>query len=311
MLRTEGIHHITAYVNDVQSTVDFYAGLLGLRLVKRTVNYDAPQIYHLYFGNQVGSPGTIMTFFPQPNARQGSLGGGQVGIIVYAVPPGSLLFWRQRLKQFGVHYMETKRYGEDFIRFADHAGLLIDLVERKEGPMSRWSFSGIPLEHAIKGFGGAMLFSAAPEQTAAVLQELLGMEPYAEEEGLIRFRAAGQLGNWIDLNVQPIPCGEKGAGIVHHLAWRVKSREEQLCFRDQLISCGLEPTPVVDRQYFRAMYFREPGGILFEVATDPPGFELDEPGGVLGQSLMLPDELEEERASIERKLPSFEVRELG
>ncbi|MFD3261136.1 ring-cleaving dioxygenase [Paenibacillus lentus] len=308
MPTTAGIHHITAFVGDVQGNVDFYAGVLGLRLVKKTVNFDAPEVYHLYFGDESGSPGTIMTFFPQDGVENGMIGGGQVGVTVYAVPPGSLLFWRKRLKKFGIPYMDITRFGEDYIRFTDNSGLLIDLVERAEGPASTWSFGGVPLQYAIKGFGGALLFSSDSASTAGVLELILDMKRVAEEEGLIRYQATGDLGNWIDLNAEDIPRSGGGAGTVHHIAWRAKDEEEHLEWRRMIEQCGLHPTPIVDREYFKAMYFREPGGILFEIATDPPGFTIDEPLERLGQELMLPARYEPHRSAILPHLSSFQVR---
>ncbi|MNW36693.1 putative ring-cleaving dioxygenase MhqO [compost metagenome] len=307
---TDGIHHITAFVNDVQETVDFYAGVLGLRLVKKTINFDAPEIYHLYFGNETGEPGTIITFFPQENARQGILGGGQVGVTVYAIPPGSLFFWRDRLKKYEVKSMDTVRFGEDYVRFTDPSGLLIDLVERDEGMGNTWSFGGIPQKYAIKGFGGALLFSRASSKTALVLENVLGLERIAEEDGLIRYKSHGDRGNVIDLNVENMESGLGGAGTVHHIAWRVQDDDEQLLLHNLLDAIGFQPTPIVDRQYFKAVYFREGGGILFEIATDPPGFATDEPEESLGEKLMLPDWYESERSVIESLLPPFEIRSL-
>ncbi|GIP30398.1 hypothetical protein J23TS9_55280 [Paenibacillus sp. J23TS9] len=200
MLKTAGIHHITAFVNNAQQNVDFHAGVLGLRLVKKTINFDAPEVYHLYFGNENGSPGTIITFFPQENARTGEIGGGQVSITVYAVPKGSMDFWSKRLDSFGINHESVSRFGEHFIRFSDPSGLQIELVERGEGTPSRWSFNGIPVEHAIKGFGGAMLSSVSSEHTMMVLEKVLGLQRVGEENGLVRFQGFGDIGNVIDVN---------------------------------------------------------------------------------------------------------------
>lgn len=310
MLITTGIHHITAFVNDVQGIVDFYVGVLGLRLVKKTINFDAPDGYHLYFGNQSGDPGTVMTFFPQEDAQLGIIGGGQVGVTVFAVPPGSLLFWRERLKKFEIQTMENSRFGEEYIRFTDQAGLLIDLVERSEGHPSRWTVSGIPPQHAIKGFGGALLFSSASAKTGSVLENVLGMKLLGEEEGLIRYLAGGDTGSRIDISAVSIPRGQIGAGTVHHIAWRARDEEEQEQWREAIELYGLHPTRVMDRQYFQAVYFREPGGILFEIATDGPGFAVDEPEALLGSALKLPDWFEPQREQIEKQLKPFEVRAL-
>ncbi|CAM3013978.1 ring-cleaving dioxygenase [Paenibacillus sediminis] len=310
MLKTAGIHHITAFVNDAQANVDFYVGVLGLRMVKKTINFDAPEVYHFYFGNEKGSPGTIMTFFPQANARKGVIGGGQVGITVFTIPSGSMPFWQERLNKFGIAFEETTRFGEKYIRFEDNSGLLIELVEREEGPLSTWSFGGVPADKAIKGFGGAVLFSISSKDTRNVLENILGLEKVAEENGLIRYRAAGDLGNLIDINAQDMPWGEGGAGTVHHIAWRAKDFEEHEQWRKLIANKALRPTPVIDRQYFNAVYFREYGGILFEIATDPPGFDNDEPIDQLGQKLMLPEWFEPHRSLIEQNLPPVEVRVL-
>lgn len=308
--KTAGIHHITSFVRDPQGNVDFYAGVLGLRLVKKTINFDAPEVYHLYFGNQIGSPGTAVTFFPAPGSRVGKVGGGQVGYTVYAVPAGTLSFWESRLAKFGVPTERSSRFGETFLRFKDPDGLQLEIVEREEGPKSEWSFGGVPADKAIKGFGGALLYSIAPDKTMNVLRHVLGLEPIAEEDGLVRFRAAGDIGNVIDINAQPVPWGAGGAGTVHHIAWRAKDDEDHERWRELVARSGLQPTPIVDRQYFHAIYFREQGGILFEIATDTPGFDVDEPFEALGEKLMLPEWYEKHRELIERNLLPIEVRSL-
>lgn len=308
MTITEGIHHITAYVNDVQETVDFYASILGLRLVKKTIHRDAPDIYHLYLGNGLGEPGTIITFYAQENASQGILGGGQVGVTVFAIPPNSIFYWRERLKNFEVNYMLTTRFGEEYIRCIDPSGLLIDLVEREGGSDNIWSFGGIPQQYAIKGLGGALLFSRASSKTALVLENILGLKRVAEEDGLIRYHATGKLGNIIDLNTENMSSGLGGTGMVHRISWRVKDEEEQIIFHNVLESVGFKPSPIVDESYFKTMYFRELGGILFEISTDLPGFTIDETEESFGEKLMLPEQYESDRFKIEKRLPTFEIR---
>jgi len=310
MQQTAGIHHITSFVRDPQRNVDFYAGVLGLRLVKKTINFDAPEVYHLYFGNEMGSPGTAITFFPSPGSRIGRVGGGQVGYTIYAVPTGTFEFWEKRLAKFGVETERSERFGETYLRFKDPDGLQLEIVEREEGRASKWSFGGVPAEKAIKGFGGALLYSTAPERTMSVLQQVLGLKKIAEENGLIRFRAAGDIGNVIDINAEPMPWGAGGAGTVHHIAWRAKNDEDHRVWRERVERNGLHPTPIVDRQYFNALYFREAGGILFEVATDTPGFDNDEPFEALGEKLMLPEWYEKHRDAIESNLLPIEVRVL-
>lgn len=310
-LKSAGIHHITAFVGNAQRNADFYAGILGLRLVKKTINFDAPEVYHLYFGNESGAPGTIITFFPFDGGRKGRIGGGQVGVTVYAVPPGTLDAWEKRLTGFGIGVSRVSRLGETLLAFSDYDGLRIELAEREEGPASAWSFGGIPAEMAIKGFGGAVLYSHEPEATAETLAMTLGLERAGAGDGYIRFKASGELGNIIDLKAERMAPGAGGSGTVHHIAWRAKDDEEQLEWGRLAQSQGYRPTPVQDRQYFNAIYFREHGGILFEIATDPPGFARDEDPDALGEKLMLPDWYEPHRAAIEKGLAPFEIRELG
>ncbi|TVX99695.1 ring-cleaving dioxygenase [Cohnella terricola] len=308
--RTTGIHHVTAFVRHAQATVDFYSGVLGLRLVKKTINFDAPEVYHLYFGNDAGSPGTVITFFPWPTSRKGRIGGGQVGITTYAVPTGSLDFWKARFEIFGIATTEISRFSERFLQLEDPDGLRIELAEREAGRASNWTFGGVPTDKAIKGFGGAVLFSSAPERTASVLQNVMGLEKIAEEGGFARYLASGDLGNVIDVNIDPMEPGHGGAGTVHHIAWRAADDEDHARWRSLVEENGFQPTPFIDRQYFNAIYFREEGGILFEIATDPPGFAHDEPAETMGEKLMLPDWFEPHRAQIEQGLPPIEVRVL-
>lgn len=310
-MKTAGIHHITSFVRDAQANVDFYAGVLGLRLVKKTINFDAPEVYHLYFGNEAGSPGTIITFFPNPYSRKGVIGAGQVGVTTYIVPVGALDFWKERLTTLKIPFTETARFSETYIKFEDRDGLQLEIVERAEGTPSTWSFSGIPADKAIKGFGGAVLFSNAPDKTIQVLEEVLGLKKAGQEAGLIRFKAEGDMGNLIDVNAEPMERGIMGSGTVHHIAWRAKDYEDHEAWRSHVEHNGFHPTPIIDRKYFHAIYFREDGGILFEIATDPPGFAQDEPQAHLGEALMLPEWFEGHRADIEKNLPPIQVRVLN
>ncbi|TDG00156.1 ring-cleaving dioxygenase [Paenibacillus piri] len=309
-LQTAGIHHITAFARNPQENVDFYAGVLGLRLVKKTINFDAPEVYHLYFGDQAGSPGTIITFFPWPNSRKGRIGGGQVGVTTYVVPPDSLGFWENRLRSFGISVMKAARFSEQYLQFSDNEGLRLELVEREAGRSSEWSFGGVPADKAIKGFGGAVLFSVNPQQTIQVLEKVLGLAKVGEDVGYARYRAEGEIGNLIDVPLAGIGWGDGGAGTVHHIAWRAKDFTEHEEWRSAVERNGLKPTPVIDRQYFNAIYFREGGGILFEIATDPPGFAHDEAPDALGEKLMLPEWFEPNRAAIEAGLLPIQVRAL-
>jgi glyoxalase family protein len=309
-IQTAGIHHITAFARNPQANVDFYAGTLGLRLVKRTINFDAPEVYHLYFGDQSGNPGTIITFFPWPDSRKGRIGGGQVGITTYVVPVGALAYWEDRLKRFGVSVMTGSRFAERYLQFSDNEGLRLEIVEREEGPNSEWSFGGIPQDKAIKGFGGAVLYSVNANRTMDALENILGLRKVSEDAGYARFQASGNIGNLIDVRIADMEWGAGGAGTVHHIAWRAKDYEEHAAWQQKVADSGYQPTQIIDRQYFNAIYFREAGGILFEIATDPPGFARDEAAEVLGERLMLPSWYEPRRAEIEANLYPIEVREL-
>ncbi|MED4464293.1 ring-cleaving dioxygenase [Metabacillus fastidiosus] len=308
MQKTAGIHHITAMVNDAQRNIDFYTGVLGLRLVKKTVNFDRPEVYHLYFGNEGGQPGTVITFFPWEKQLKGRIGTGQVGVISFIIPVGSIKFWEQRFQKFSIEFSSSERFGERYLKFDDPDGLQLELIERNEGPINTWNFSGIQGENAIKGFGGATLISVQPHKTANVLENILGLENIGQDEGFLRFRSEGNLGNIIDIKLTPSVRGLMGAGTVHHIAWRAKDEQDLLRWRSLLQEKEYYPTEIRDRNYFEAVYFHEEGGILFEIATDPPGFSVDEPVTELGNKLMLPSWLESKRKELEETLPTVEVR---
>lgn len=310
MQKTAGIHHITAMVNDAQRNIDFYAGVLGLRLIKKTINFDRPEVYHLYFGNETGQPGTVITFFPWAKQLKGRIGTGQVGVTSYIVPTDSIQFWEKRLQKFGIEFSSSVRFDERYLTFNDPDGLELELVERNEGPINNWNFGGVQAEHAIKGFGGATLLSAQPNKTADLLENIMGLECIGDESGFLRFRADANLGNTIDIKLTPSVRGLMGAGTVHHIAWRAKGEEDLVRWRSLLQDKEYYPTEVRDRNYFQAVYFHEEGGILFEIATDPPGFAVDEPVNALGKKLMLPSWLESKREELEETLPLVEVRVL-
>jgi len=310
MKQTAGIHHITAIVGHPQENVDFYAGILGLRMVKQTINFDDPGTYHLYFGNEGGKPGTIITFFPWAGARQGEIGAGQTGITSYVVPVGALPFWEKRLEKFDIALEKTERFGETSLRFADTHGLQLEIVEREASERNTWQIGDITPEVAIKGFGGATLLSAQPDVTAQVLEEVMGFEKVAEENDIIRFRSTADIGNIIDLPAIPSEPGQMGVGTVHHIAWRASDDQDQLDWKQHVEKHGLRVTDVRDRNYFNAIYFNEPGGILFEIATDPPGFAHDESYETMGKSLKLPEQYEMHREQLEKALIPIEVRNL-
>ncbi|PVE71201.1 ring-cleaving dioxygenase [Priestia megaterium] len=308
--KTAGIHHITAIVGHPQENVDFYAGVLGLRLVKQTVNFDDPGTYHLYFGNEGGKPGTIITFFPWANARQGTIGDGQVGVTSYVVPKGAMDFWEQRLAKFGVPATKMERFGEQYLEFDDPHGLHLEIVEREEGEKNTWQAGEINSDVAIKGFGGATLLSVKPDETAQLLEGVMGLTKIGEEGDFIRFQSSADIGNVIDLKLTTIGRGQMGVGTVHHIAWRAKDDEDQLEWQKYVADSGYGVTAVRDRNYFNAIYFKEHGEILFEIATDPPGFAHDESLETMGEKLMLPEQYETHRDQIERALIPFEVKEL-
>ncbi|PAF23039.1 ring-cleaving dioxygenase [Terribacillus saccharophilus] len=307
--QTQGIHHITAIVGHPQENTDFYAGVLGLRLVKKTVNFDDPGTYHLYFGDEKGKPGTIITFFPWPNAYQGKIGDGQVGVTSYVVPKGALAFWENRLEKFEIAFAKTERFGEQYLQFDDVHGLHLEIVEREAGETNTWTFGDVTPEVAIKGFGGATLYSKTPGATAELLKQM-GLEKVGEEGDYVRYQAAGDIGNIIDIKLTTSGKSQMGVGTVHHIAWRASDDQDQLDWSEYVDGLGYGVTRVQDRNYFNAIYFREHGEILFEIATDPPGFAIDETQETMGEKLMLPAQYEQQRSKIENHVLPFEVRVL-
>lgn len=307
-----GLHHVTAIASDPQRNLDFYVGLLGLRFVKRTVNFDDPGTYHFYFGDQRGTPGTILTFFPWPGARRGIRGTGQVETTAFAIPPNSIGFWQERLKQHHVTAEKTPtRFGEEVIRLLDPDGLLIDLVaSNSHGRIEPWPDSPVSAQHAVHGFHSVSAALEGYERTARLLTETFGYRLVDESGNRFRFVSSHEsaLGRIIDLLCQPdTAMGRVAAGSVHHIAFRAKDQAEQLQWRERLVNLGYNVTPVMDRDYFHSIYFREPGGVLFEIATDPPGFTLDEKLEELGTHLRLPPWLERARSQIEQILPPIQV----
>lgn len=312
-----GIHHVTAIASDPQPNLDFYVGLLGLRFVKRTVNFDDPQTYHFYFGDEIGSPGSILTFFPWPGARRGRHGAGQAAVTSFSVLPSAMGFWVERLVHFGVAFEGpvTRRPGgkeaEQVLSFKDHDGLMLEIVghpSAESRPAWRGA-PGIPTQHVLHGFHAVTLWEDNRDATERLLLDVLGFRPLWEEGSTRRYEVgAGGPGQRVDVRtVGGFGRGAGGAGTVHHIAWRVADDEAQLALRAQLVAAGQQPTPVIDRQYFHSVYFREPGGVLFEIATDVPGFAIDEPSGRLGERLMLPPQFEAGRAQIEAALPPIHL----
>ncbi|GBD08325.1 Putative ring-cleaving dioxygenase MhqO [Candidatus Thermoflexus japonica] len=308
-----GLHHVTAIAGDPRGNLRFYREVLGLRLVKRTVNFDDPGTYHLYYGDALGRPGTLLTFFPWPGARPGQVGAGQVAVTAFTIPEASIGYWQERLRTRGVTVEGiAPRFEEEevVLRFRDPDGLALELVahpraEERPG----WPDGPVPPEHAIRGLHGVTLLEAMAEPTLRFLIEGMGFQVEREEGDRIRLRVGpGGPGAWVDLRIDPRASrGRVAVGTVHHVAWRVRNDAEQGAWRTHLQARGLYVTPVMDRKYFRSIYFREPGGVLFEIATDPPGFAIDEPPERLGTGLMLPDWLEPRRSEIEQALPPLEV----
>ena len=332
-----GIHHITAIAAHPQTCLDFYTQVLGQRLVKLTVNFDDPGTYHLYFGNEAGLPGSILTFFPFPGAHRGTVGNGQVSAITFAVPAGSLEYWADRLRQ---HHVPAEiipaRFGEHVLRFADPDGLPLELVATpRADPTRAWQQGTVAAEHAICGFHSATLSEEGYQETAELLADVMGLHFVGNENNRYRYAASTSAnaasfaasgaastasnavrgaapGTIVDVLCTPdARFGRPGAGTVHHIAWRAADDAQQIVWREDLVKAGYNVTPVMDRTYFHSIYYREPGGILFEIATDPPGFAVDESRDHLGEHLKLPKWLERDRAEIERTLPALNLRHAG
>jgi glyoxalase family protein len=341
-----GIHHITAIARNPQRNVDFYSGLMGLRLVKLTVNFDDPTTYHLYYGNSLGRPGTILTFFPWSEAPTGYRGTGQVSTISFLIPSGSMTYWIDRLKSNDISFVgPSERFGDEFISFHDPDGLMLELISpssddsqeqllqlEQKTDNNTWKENPISKEYAIRGFHSATLSEEGYERTASLMADTLGFELIAKDNKEDRFRfgiikknnsnqeedidttqtsssSSSSIGSFVDIVCQPeISRGYVGIGTVHHIAWRASNDKHQLDLRKRIVEqAKLNPTPVLDRTYFRSIYFREPGGILFEIATDPPGFAIDEREEDLGKHLKLPQWLEPVRAKLEQLLPPIKT----
>jgi len=311
-----GIHHVSTVAGDPQRNLDFFAGLLGLRLVKRTVNFDDPETYHLYYGDEVGTPGCIMTFFPWPGATSGRQGPGEVAVTSFSVLPSALGFWLERFVRHNVPHESLLSRGsgtdaERVLAFRDRDGAMYELVGHPAAEARpAWTHApGIAAEHAIHGFHSVTLWVEQGDATERVLVDLLGFRAVSQRETTRRY-AVGEGGPSRIVDVRSVGGfmrGAKGAGIVHHVAFEVPDDESELALRERVIDAGLHPTEVRDRNYFRSVYFREPGGVLFELATSSPGFTVDEPPEMLGERLMLPPQFEAHRAEIEAVLPPIHL----
>ena len=306
-----GIHHITAMAGDAQRNVDFYVNMLGLRFVKKSINQDAPDVYHLYYGDEVGSPGTAMTFFPFGRAARGTRGNGEISHVALAVPTASQDFWVNHLSKNGVNFDgPSKRFHDNVITFLDPDGMMIDLVFRDKQQLKfPWGKSLVPVEYAIRGFYGVTMNLAELEPSSKVLKDVLGFRPALQSENRFRFLIGeGSDEAAIDIVVDPkAPHARQSAGSVHHIAWRVKDFPTHEEWQKAVAKSGLDPTEIIDRFYFHSIYFREPGGVLYEIATDNPGFTVDETVEELGTHLMLPPWYEPHRAKIEQALPPITI----
>ena len=302
-----GIHHVTAISGKAARNLDFYTRTLGVRFVKKTVNFDDPGTYHLYYGDEVGHPGTILTFFPWENAAPGRAGIGLAQQTAFRVPMSSIGFWTHRfLAKSVAHDSFEKRFDEPVLSFKDPDGLSLALVgvSDVEGEET-WTDGGVPAEHAIRGFHGVTLMIGDSAGTAAILGDVLGFKEVGREGPYLRFRTAQGVGGVVDIReAKEFLAGQMGRGSVHHVAFRAVDDAAQAAMARKLVeNHGLQHTPQLDRQYFRSVYFREPGGVLFEIATDAPGFAVDESVASLGKELKLPPFLEPRRHEIEAALP--------
>ncbi|GAB3642197.1 ring-cleaving dioxygenase [Spirosoma arcticum] len=305
-----GLHHVTTLAGDTQRNVDYYTDIMGLRLVKKTINFDAPDVYHLYYGDETGSPGTILTFFPYGSLPRGQKGAGQLTYTAFSVPTAALRFWMDRLHERNISYSGPhKRFSETYLRFEDYDGAGVELVFNDEDQRLGWDNGRIPTDYAVRGFHTVTLDELNPDRTINLLTNIMQHTLVGEEQGRFRFKAGtGGPGNYVDVLHSPNAVRAlQGAGSVHHVAFSTDSDETQLLFREQLTKAGFYPTEVLDRQYFHSIYFREPGGVLFEVATNPPGFAVDELVAELGTALKLPPQYESRRAKVEAELPQIVV----
>ena len=305
----KGLHHVTSMAASARTNNRFFTDTLGLRRVKKTVNFDAPDVYHLYYGDEAGTPGSVMTYFPFPHIARGRPGTGEVGTTLFSVPQGSFDFWKDRLTQAGVDGLKTATsFGENRLHFSGPDGDGFALVENKDDPRVPWTGNGVGEDHGIRGFHSASL-RLRDEGATAELLKYMGYQEIDTQEGVRRFGVPGGNGaDIIDIETMPGASDARlGAGSVHHIAFAVDNREKQLEVRKALMDTGYQVTPVIDRDYFWAIYFRTPGGVLFEVATNEPGFDRDEDTAHLGEALKLPSQHAHLRAMLEEQLEPLEV----
>lgn len=307
-----GIHHITVMASDPQNNYNFYTQTLGMRFIKKTVNFDAPDVYHLYYGDEKGSPGTILTFFPFPDARRGKRGMGEINIVSFSVPSNSLQYWMNRLAELAINFDGPKnKFGHEYISLLDPDGMKIEIAaDTNADSIEGWFNGDVPAEHSIRKFFSSTFYLSDAKPTEKLLTQVMGAKLIASE-GNVRRYTLGEKESLVFVDIiedASIPRGISGAGTVHHIAWRTANDEEQLNWRAKVSEYGLYPTEVVDRDYFHSIYFREPGGILFEIATDPPGFMIDESFENLGTELKLPAWHEPKRKLIEQILVPLKTK---
>ena len=305
-----GLHHVTAIASDPQRNVDFYTRVLGLRLVKQTVNFDATDTYHLYYGDETGRPSSLLTFFPWPRVPAGRLGTGLTTATAFSIPPESLGWWQQRLKELDVEADRPgSRDSEEVLSFRDPDGMVIDLVASPGDTRSGWDgAASVPAEHAVRGLHSVTMSERLLDPTAHMLGDVLGMIVDAEAGGRVRFAMAdGGAGAVVDVAAGERARGLQAGGTVHHIAFRAPDQPTQERWRQELVEAGAHVTAIIDRQYFTSIYFREPGGVLLEIATDQPGFTIDEPLLELGRTLKLPPWLEPNREQIQASLPPLSL----
>ena len=312
MQPVQGLHHVTAVASNPQANVDFYRQVLGQRLVKRTVNFDDPGTYHFYYGDEIGTPGTIMTYFPWQHMRRGQKGNGETAALAYTIRPESVGFWQAHLKKMGISRAETEtRFDADVLKFSDPDGLSLELIT-SDAPatLQHWEGGPISEKHALRGFHSTTLWLDEVEATGMLLTDYLGYEFVGQEGNRFRYKgASNDIGVYVDILHRPgQPSGSFGAGSIHHIAFRTVDDAEQLEYLQKLQRAGFRVTTVQNRQYFHSIYFRSPGGVLFEIATDAPGFLYDEPVEELGTNLKLPRWFESNRAAIEKSVPTFELK---
>lgn len=309
MKHAKGIHHITAIAGDPQQNHDFYTQILGLRMIKKTVNFDDIGTYHFYFGDETGTPGSVLTFFPWPRIKQGRPSRGQAVAISFSVPTGSLPFWQDWLKKKNTKFVEPfERFGKKVLGLQDPDGLHLELVEDPNADaVEAWTGGPIPAEHAVRAFHGVTLAEEYLAPTGKVLEKVLGFEFSSKENDRYLYQSDARFGSVVEIIEHADLKGKSGKGTVHHVAFRARDEEEQYALMKKLDIQGIQTTEIIDRQYFRSIYFHEPGGVLFEIATDSPGFDIDESKEHLGKALKLPSWLESKRERIQQNLPDLKT----